>query len=74
MTEDAEDKINSLKCRLYLSLYRTFANVEEDSYYFGYKKLLLANIGILDKGEISFHLTRLLRYCMLKKDKNELGL
>lgn len=53
---------------VYLALLLTFSNMENEEYYFGYKKKLYSNLSDLSVDEKRFHFGRLIRYCMMKRE------
>jgi len=59
--------------KIYRALYLTSLNWNKDEFYFGYKKLLLNNLGLLDADEKRFHISYLIKYCILKKNNVNLA-
>ena len=57
--------------KIYLSMYLTFERVDEEKYYFYYKKQLTENVSHLSIDEIRFHTISLIRYCKLKTSSAE---
>lgn len=73
LIENNEDDIHSKIIRTYLGLFLAFSHFDDEKYYFEYKKILLKNMDFLSVDEKRFHFGRLLRYCLVKTEKNELN-
>jgi hypothetical protein len=54
---------------LYISLLRTFQDMDDESAYFEYKNNLRNCVSKLGKDEISFHFDNLINYCTIKLRK-----
>jgi len=55
---------------IYMGLLDTYRFIEDDSYYYKYKKLFLDNINKLDYEEKSYHFTNLVNIIILKRFNN----
>lgn len=60
---------NNFTMDLYLNLFLTFRNIENQQHYLNYKKLIAKHSGSVSKDELSYHYTMLISYCMLNKNK-----
>lgn len=58
----------SVNLNLYYALFMTFSQVDTKKYYFEYKKLLFVSSNSLSSDERRFHIGRLVRYCMMKRE------
>lgn len=55
---------------IYISLLNVFQHIEDDSFYYKYKKIFLDNINKLDFDEKSSHFTNLVNILILKRFNN----
>jgi len=70
LIQNANNKKYSIVLKIYLSLYLTFSNFDTETFYYEYKKLVLNNLNLLSIDEKRFHISRMLKYCMLKRDSS----
>ncbi|MEO8447082.1 MAG: hypothetical protein ABI528_06280 [bacterium] len=66
LADDTEEKIFKHFFEVYHAMLTAFMNVENDKYYFEYRKSFNRNTKHLDADERRFHSGRLIRYCMKK--------
>ena len=55
----------------YLKMLMAFSNIENEKFYFEYKSTLIQNIKFLSINEKRFHFGRLIRYCMIKRERGD---
>lgn len=55
----------------YLRMLKAFSNFENDKFYFEYKNTIIQNIKFLSINEKRFHFGRLMRYCMIKRERGD---
>lgn len=58
---------HSILLQLYDGLFKTFANIGDDRFFFKYKRLITEHRSKLTPDEISFHYYNLINYCIIKK-------
>ncbi len=56
---------------IYLALFMAFSNIDSEKYYFEYRKILFVNFNLLCTDEKRFHIGRLIRYCMMKREVSD---
>ncbi len=61
----------SINLKLYLALFKTFSNSDIEKYFYEYKNLYFINLNHLSIDEKRFHIGRLIRYCMIKREAND---
>lgn len=57
--------------KMYILLYKSFSQSKKVEYYFEYKNFLISHSGFLSRDEISFHYSKLISYCILKRNSND---
>lgn len=62
---------NNFTMDLYLNLFLSFRNIENQQYYLNYKKLIAKHSGSVSKDELSYHYSMLISYCMLMTSYNK---
>ncbi|MEO8210704.1 MAG: hypothetical protein ABI840_09080 [bacterium] len=68
LIRNESNKNYSTVLKIYHSLYLTFMNFDTEKFYYEYKKLVLNNLNLLSADEKRFHISRMLKYCMQKRD------
>lgn len=72
ISEGPDNDVISNLFKLQLAEYIAFSKMENDEYYYTFKKLMLKEIKYLSIDEIRHHTIKLLRYCMLKSESGDL--
>lgn len=62
---------NDFVLKLYMNLFKCFSEFENEDFYYLYKNLVKSSLNKLSKDEISFHYSRLISYCILKRKQNK---
>jgi len=62
---EKEDKDNFI-LKVYLHLYKTFKEIENESNFYNYKKLVFKYSGKMSRDECSYHFSMLITYCIYK--------
>ncbi|MBK8382635.1 MAG: hypothetical protein IPL16_12260 [Ignavibacteria bacterium] len=71
ISEGPDNDVISNLFKLQLAEYIAFSKMENDEYYYTFKKLMLKEIKYLSIDEIRHHTIKLLRYCMLKSESGD---
>ncbi len=66
ISDGPDNDVISNLFKLHLAEFIAFSKIENDEFYYAYKKLILKEIKYLSIDEIRHHTIKLLRYCMLK--------
>lgn len=66
-TIDTDEREEITLINLYISLYKAYRHIEDSSYYFNYKKRVVASQEKLNAEEVSFHYAKLIAYAVLQK-------
>ncbi|MFA5404229.1 MAG: hypothetical protein WC358_04790 [Ignavibacteria bacterium] len=66
-----ENSEHNFIIKIYISLLKTFQNLDDEKAYLEYKNIFRSNMNKLNKDEIWFHYSNLINYCMIKvRDMN----
>ena len=66
LIQESKDGSCTVILQLYLAFFQMFSKFKSEQHYQKYKKLYMKNIMYLNRDEIRFHNSQLLKYCMLK--------
>jgi hypothetical protein len=59
--------------QIYNAMFKCFRDLGNGENYYKYKRLILKNSGALCDDELRFHLIRLVRYCLTRRDEIKAG-
>ena len=69
MKENAESDFELRVCEVYGAWYSAFSDLDNEKLYFRYRELIMKSDKLFSRDEMRFHITRLMRYCLMKNAK-----
>lgn len=66
LVTDSDNNYYTKILEIYLAMFLTFSELENEKHYYNYKSLLLSNLKSFGQFDIRYHCIKLIRYCMLK--------